>query len=24
LRSGMSAEVSVYTGHERGLPHFLT
>ena len=24
LRSGMSAEVSVYTGHKRGLPHFLT
>jgi membrane fusion protein (multidrug efflux system) len=24
LRAGMSAEVSVYTGHKRGLPHFLT
>ena len=24
LRSGMSAEVSVHTGHKRGLPHFLT
>ena len=24
LRAGMSVEVSVYTGHKRGLPHFLT
>jgi membrane fusion protein, multidrug efflux system len=24
LRSGMSAEVRVYTGHHRGLPHFLS
>jgi membrane fusion protein (multidrug efflux system) len=24
LRSGMSAEVSVYTGHQRGLPYILT
>jgi membrane fusion protein (multidrug efflux system) len=24
LRAGMSVEISVYTGHERGLPHFLT
>ncbi|MBV8738091.1 MAG: HlyD family secretion protein [Alphaproteobacteria bacterium] len=24
LRAGMSAEVSVHTGHKRGLPHFLT
>lgn len=24
LRAGMSAEISVDTGHERGLPHFLT
>jgi membrane fusion protein, multidrug efflux system len=23
LRAGMSVEVSVYTGHKRGLPHFL-
>ena len=24
LRAGMSVEVSVDTGHQRGLPHFLT
>jgi membrane fusion protein, multidrug efflux system len=24
LRSGMSVEVDVHTGHRRGLPHFLT
>jgi membrane fusion protein, multidrug efflux system len=24
LRAGMSTEVTVYTGHKRGLPHFLT
>jgi membrane fusion protein (multidrug efflux system) len=24
LRAGMSVEISVYTGHENGLPHFLT
>ncbi len=24
LRAGMSAEISVYTGHENGFPHFLT
>jgi membrane fusion protein, multidrug efflux system len=24
LRAGMSVEVSVFTGHKRGLPHFLT
>ncbi len=24
LRAGMSVEVSVHTGHKRGLPHFLT
>jgi membrane fusion protein, multidrug efflux system len=24
LHAGMSVEVSVYTGHKRGLPHFLT
>jgi membrane fusion protein (multidrug efflux system) len=24
LRAGMSVEVSVNTGHKRGLPHFLT
>jgi hypothetical protein len=24
LSAGMSVEVSVYTGHKRGLPHFLT
>ncbi|HJU18674.1 MAG TPA: HlyD family secretion protein [Stellaceae bacterium] len=24
LRAGMSVEVSVYTGHQNGLPHFLT
>jgi membrane fusion protein, multidrug efflux system len=24
LRAGMSVEVSIYTGHKRGLPHFLT
>jgi membrane fusion protein (multidrug efflux system) len=24
LRAGMSVEVSVFTGHNRGLPHFLT
>src|SRR5579884_909332 len=24
LRAGMSVEISVYTGHQNGLPHFLT
>jgi membrane fusion protein (multidrug efflux system) len=24
LRAGMSVEVAIHTGHERGLPHFLT
>jgi membrane fusion protein, multidrug efflux system len=24
LRAGMSVEVDVDTGHERGIPHFLT
>jgi membrane fusion protein, multidrug efflux system len=24
LRSGMSVEIDVATGHARGLPHFLT